>query len=140
MKSKSLFITLMLLGLAVMTSCTHKNDPYADLDPAGEARSKIRISDEQVTQLPSVISVNELKSLWGHAEGQPGPRFTYACRDHKGQFFWVYYRRENPNSIDSRWIVDRILRSDRIEEVSVHVWPPNYTPAPEPKIEYIQSY
>lgn len=123
-----------------MTSCTHQNDPYAGLDPAGEARTNNRISDEQVMQLPRVIGVDELKALWGQAEGQPGPRFTYACRDHKDNYFWVYYRRENPNSIDSRWIVDRILRADRIEEGSVHVWPPNYTPTPEPKVEYIHSY
>jgi hypothetical protein len=130
----------MLLGLVVMTSCIHQTDPYAGLDPAGEARTNNRISDEQVMQLPRVIGVDELKSLWGQAEGQPGPRFTYACRDHKNKFFWVYYRRENPNSIDSRWIVDRILRADRIEEGSVHVWPPNYTPTPEPTVEYTHSY
>jgi hypothetical protein len=123
-----------------MTSCAHHNDPYADLDPAGEARTNNRISDQQLAELPRIISVDELKSIWGQSEGQPGPRFTYACRDHKNQFFWVYYRREDPTSGDSRWIIDRIVRADRIEEGSVHVWPPNYTPTPEPKVEYIHSH
>ncbi len=140
MKSKRQLIISTLLGLLALASCTNQNDPYAGLDPAGEARTNNKISDEQVMQLPRVIGVNELESLWGQAEGQPGPSITYACRDHKDKFFWVCTRRENANSIDSRWIVDRILRADRIGEGSVHVWPPNYTPSPEPKVEYIHSY
>lgn len=123
-----------------MISCAHHNDPYADLDPAGEARSTNRISDQQVSELPRIIGRDALEALWGESEGQPGPVITYACRDHKNQYFWVKLRRQNPNSRDSRWIVDRILRADRIEEGAVHVWPPNYTPTPEPKVEYILSY
>ncbi len=130
----------MLFGFVVMTSCAHHNDPYADLDPAGEARTNNRISDQQLAELPRIIGVDELTFIWGQSEGQPGPRFTYACRDHKNQFFWVYYRREDPTSGDSRWIIDRIVRADRIEEGSVHVWPPNYTPTPKPKMKYIHSY
>ena len=126
----------MLLGIVGLTSCTQPKDAIAGLDPAGEARTDNRISDQQLTQLPRIIRVNELKAMWGQAEGQPGPVFTYRCRDHKNQFFWVYYRREDLNSKDSRWIVDRILRADRIEEGAIIVWPPNYTPTPEPKIEY----
>jgi hypothetical protein len=136
MKSKSTPIFLILLGLLVMTSCAHYNDPYAGLDPAGEARTNNQISDQQLTELPRIIGVDELKARWGKSEGQPGPRFTYACRDHKNQFFWVYYRRENVTSKDSRWIIDRIMRADRIEEGRILVWPPNYSPTPEPKIEY----
>ena len=129
----------MLLGLA-MQSCINSSDPYAGLDPAGEARSKNRISDKQLAQLPRIIGVDKLKALWGQAEGQPGPVFTYGCRDHDDQFFWVYYRREDVNSKDSRWIIDRIVRADRIEEGGIMVWPPDYTAPPEPKIEYLRSY
>ena len=112
----------------VCNSCyfIHHNKSDDDLDPAGEARTMNAVSDAQLSKLPKTISVDELKALWGPSEGQPGPRITYRSADHDDQFFWVYYKREDEKAVDSRTIVERIVRADRIEEGGSTVWPKGY--------------
>lgn len=93
------------------------------LDPAGEARSQNPITDAQVASLQEPIRLEELKRIWGPGEGQPGPRITYKSADHAGQYFWVYYSRSEKDPTSDIWVIERILRADRIEEGSVIVWP-----------------
>lgn len=142
MKSTRTTLTLLILSSALWVGCAYnrgmikeRDKSDDDLDPAGEARTMNAVSDAQLAKLPKTMSVNELKALWGPSEGQPGPRFTYRSADHQGQFFWVYYKREDEQSVDSRWIVDRIVRADRIEEGGVTVWPKGYAPLSESQIE-----
>ncbi len=94
------------------------------LDPAGEARSKNPITDAQVASLPEPIRLEDLKRMWGPNEGQPGPRITYKSADHAGQYFWVYYSRPEKDPASDIWVIERIIRADRIEEAGVVVWPP----------------
>jgi len=125
---------LVAILTIVCNSCYFNHQNNDDLDPAGEARTMNAISDEQLSKLPKIVSVDELKALWGPSEGQPGPRFTYRSADHDDQFFWVYYKREDETLVDSRWIVERIVRADRIEEGGMTVWPKGYTPPSEPDV------
>ena len=94
------------------------------LDPAGEARSRNPITDAQVASLREPIRLEELKRMWGPNEGQPGPRITYKSADHAGQYFWVYYSRPEKDPASDIWVIERIIRADRIEEGGVVVWPP----------------
>jgi len=109
-----------LLGLAFMLGgCAGDH-----LDPAGEARSKNPITDVQVQSLRAPIRLEELNRMWGSGEGQPGPRVTYKSADHAGQYFWVYYSRPENDPGSYIWVIERIIRADRIEEGGVVVWPP----------------
>jgi hypothetical protein len=93
-------------------------------DPAGEARTKNAAIDARVASLREPIQVEALERIWGIAEGQPGPVVTYRSVDHAGQFFWVYYSRPEGEPDSQIWLVERIIRADRIEEGGVVVWPP----------------
>jgi hypothetical protein len=93
------------------------------LDPAGEARSKNPITDAQVASLQEPVRLEELKRMWGPSEGQPGPRLTYKAADHARQYFWVYYSRPEKDRASDIWVIERIIRADRIEEDGVVVWP-----------------
>jgi hypothetical protein len=114
-------IERILIGLAILVlmACASPK-----LDPAGEARTKNCVSDQQISSLSEPISLAELKKLWGPGEGQPGPRVTYRSRDHKREFFWVYYsnlnNRSDPTADDVK--IDHIIRADRIKEQGVVVW------------------
>jgi hypothetical protein len=110
---------LNILGLVLLlSSCVGKH-----LDPAGEAQSKNSITDAQVASLQEPIQLEEIQQMWGPSEGQPGPRITYKAADHDGQYFWVYYSRPEKDPASDVWIIERIIRADRIEEGGVVVWP-----------------
>ena len=101
-----------------MTSCAGHR-----LDPAGEARTKDAVTDAEVASLHEPIQLEALQRIWGIGEGQPGPRVTYRSADHAGQFFWVYYSRPESEPASEIWLIERIIRADRIEEGGVVVWP-----------------
>jgi hypothetical protein len=97
-------------------------------DPAGEAVTRHSVSDAAIAELPANVSLAEIERRFGPAEGQPGPRVTYRARDHKNQFFWIYYRvplADGASTPAEKLMIDRILRADRIEEGEQVVWPPH---------------
>lgn len=115
------------IGCMTLFGCASR-----ELDPAGEARTKVSVTDSQIASLQEPVSLAELERIFGPAEGQPGPRVTYRSADHRGEFFWVYYFHPQhiPEPTPDDTIVHHIFRADRGENGEVVVWPPRWVGKP----------
>jgi len=94
------------------------------------------LQDDIVASIASVvgpeITLAEIERTWGPGEGQPGPRVTYRCADHPGQFLWVYYflARASDSSRPDKVLIHHIVRADRLEEGPVVAWPDRWVGEP----------
>ncbi len=86
------------------------------------------ISIAAVQQLKAPLTLEAVERAFGPATGQPGPRVSYPCADHKGMSLWFWYwRPQRPGNVSHAEVIVGcvILATTETEEKQKVIWPPD---------------